>query len=257
MNSKTSQAVKHGVSYVYYDAVKKLNSNYDMMPCNTQVGEYTYLLLNKEVLESANYTVEMVGKLESADLVSFMNFVKENYTEYAPFYSNQQTLPAAFNGFTSATDKNAKFAVGYVKGDIAIQDEYAALGYEVVVLEKPVLETADVYENVFAISSYTKQIAKTYLVMYELYTNENIINLLAHGVEGTNYVWTNSTERDPDNGYEFYKVVEPITDDPKHVYVMDASKIGNSARVYPTIADNPRRVQNILNQNSEATFVKN
>lgn len=313
----SAKIIKNGVSSVLYDAVKTLNTKYDMMPCNTQVGEYTYLLLNKDVLNSTQYTAAQVGNLLSDSCGDFLKFVNDYYPDYVPLYSSEGTLPLAavnffgvdqkgyasddfsllagtydyswvsgesgqspafdkitasadngfgtiksqieilksyeFNGYyATADEKDKPFAVGYIKGDASIPDQYKD-DYEVLVLEKPKLETDELYENVFAISSYTKQLSKTALVLSEIYTNENVINLLAHGIEGTNYVWTNSDERDPENNYEQYKVIEKITDDARHIYDMDPAKIGNAARTYPTTEDNPQRTKYILKQNSEAT----
>lgn len=255
-NDTCAKLMKNGVSTVLFDAVKKLNnSKYDMMPCNTQVGEYTYLLLNKDVLDSAQYTVEQVGSLTSANLTSFLDFVKVYYPEYATLYSTETALPAPLNGYSAVADTQGKpFAVGYIKGDVSISEEYEE-DYEIVVLEKPTIQSEGVYEHVFAISSYTKQLVKSARALSEIYTNENVINILAHGVEGTNYVWTNSDKYDADNNYEYYRVINKITDDAKYVYAMDPNKIGNTALTYPTVNDNPRRTQNILKQNSEATLI--
>lgn len=311
-----AKAIKHGVSTVLYDAVKSLNTKYDMMPCNTQVGEYTYLLLNKELLTSTQYTSAQIGNLLSDNCADFLKLVNDHYADYVPLYSSEGVLTydtvkflgadadgfssdafsliagsydrtwkyggddqypimgkitdAADNGTVSvkeqinklknyefsgyyATDaeKDKPFAVGYVKGDITLPEQYED-EYEVIVLEKPTLETEDIYENAFAISKYTKQINKTALVLSEVYTNETIINLLAHGVEGTNYQWTDSEMRN-ETTYEYYRVVEKIADDPKYAYNMDPAKIGNAAKVYPTVNDDPRRIDNILEQNYQSS----
>ena len=313
-----AKAIKHGVSTILYDAVKTLNGKYDMMPCNTQVGEYTYLLLNKELLASTQYTSAQIDNLLSANCADFLKIVNDHYPDYVPLYSSEGTLVydtvkflgANANGFASddfslvagsydrtwkygeddqypvmgkltdvvdngtisvkdqiaqlknyefsgyyATDadKDKPFAVGYVKGDITLPEQYAD-EYEVLILDKPTLETEDIYENAFAISKNTKQLAKTALVLSEIYTNETVINLLAHGVENTNYVWIDSDMRN-ETTYELYRVVEPIEDEEeKYIYKMDPAKIGNTARVYPTVNDDPRITDNTLEQNYQASL---
>ena len=223
-----------------------------MMPCNTQVGEYTYLLLNKEALTSAQYTADKVSNLADGNCAAFLELIKNYYPEYVPLYSTEATLPTELSAYTAVAETDKPFAVGYVKGDIALREEYAE-DYEVVVLENPKLEKEALYEHALAISSYTKQKNTTALVLSVIYTNEAVINLLAHGIEGTNYTWVDSDVRD--ENYELYKVVKPIAEEEKYTYVIDPSTIGNSALVYPTVDDNPKRTENILKQNSEASPV--
>ncbi len=312
-----AKAIKHGVSTVLYNAVKTLNGKYDMMPTNTQVGEYTYLLLNKELLASTQYKSSEIGSLLTDNCADFLKIVNDYYTDYVPLYSSEGVLTtdtvkflgADSNGFASddfsliagsysrlwkygekdqypvmgkitdvadngtvsvkdqilklkdyefngyyATDaeKDKPFAVGYVKGDITLPEQYAD-EYEVIVLEAPTLESEALYENAFAISKYTKTLNTTALVLSEIYTNETIINLLSHGVEGTNYEWVDSDMRN-ETTYELYKVIKPIVDDDlKYVYKMDPAKIGNAAKAYPTVNDDPRRTDNILEQNYQAS----
>lgn len=312
-----AKAIKNGVSTAFFNGVKTVNSKYDMMPCNTQIGEYTYLLLNKDLLASTQYSASDIGTLMSDNCDDFLKLAK-TYPDYVPLYSSEGTIPfeavkffgvdangfesdkfsllagsyeyswkngvagqyptlglfnnSAANGGVDAkkqieklktyeiegyygteADADKPFAVGYVKGDITAVEQYKD-DYEIIVLEKPTLSTEALYENAFAISTYTKQLAKTALVLSEIYTNEKVINLLAHGVEGTNYTWENSTKRD--ENYEFYRVIKPTKydeDNKEYTYVMDPDKIGNSALAYPTVNDDPRRVQNILDQNFDAS----
>ncbi len=312
-----AKAITHGVSTVLYNAVKTLNGKYDMMPCNTQVGEYTYLLLNKDLLASTQYTSAQIDNILSDNCADFLKLVNDHYPEYVPLYSSEGTLTFdtvkflgadakgfasdefsliagsydrswkygeddqypvmgkltdvadngtvsvkeqitklknyEFNGYYATdADKNKPFAVGYVKGDITLPEQYED-DYEVLVLERPTLETERLYDHAFAISKNTKQLNKTALVLSEIYTNETIINLLAHGIENTNYVWTDSEIRN-ETTHEFYRVINAIDDDPKYSYKMDPEKIGNGAKAYPTVNDDPRKTDNILEQNYQASF---
>lgn len=101
-----------------------------------------------------------------------------------------------------------------------------------------------------AISKQTKSLSQSAKILSELYTNEELINLLAHGVEGENYVWKNSDVLDENDNP--YRVIEKQDKDPRYIYNMDPNKIGNTAMVYPTVNDDPTRAQKILDQNADA-----
>lgn len=320
LKDTNASQIKYGVSSILYEGAKALNSNYNMMPCNTLVGEYTCLLLNKDILKSTNYSSGDIKNLMTDKCADLLSLVKNYYPSYVPLYSSEG--PLSFNGvkffgvdengfasdefsllagtydyswkngvegqapdlsqvtdtldcgngtvqdqiiklknyefngyYGTEADADKPFAVGYVKGDISLFEKYRD-DYEIVVLENPKLETEDVYENAFAISSHTKNLPKTALVLSEIYKNEKVVNILAHGIEGVNYNWVDSEERDEET-YEFYKVIEPVVYDEEtkaFEYYMDPDKIGNSVAVYPTVNDNPIKVENMRKQNYEASY---
>ena len=259
VSTGTGKGVQNGISSVLFDGVKgSFDGKFNMMPCNTQMGEYSYLVFNKDVLENTAFTAEQLSDFSNGMYRDFMRIVSDpSYSStYDLIYSAEADIPAEFKDYTVVTEKSDKpFIIEYIKGDITLPqkyyDEYGDK-YELVVFEKPIVERDDLCENAFGVCRYTNEKAKTALVLAEIYTNKEIINLLAHGVEGTNYTWVDSGLYD--ENYEPYKVVSKITDNKDLVYAMDTDKIGNSAEAYPTVDDDPRRTSYVLDQNSDATF---
>jgi hypothetical protein len=155
-----------------------------------------------------------------------------------------------FNGYyATEADADKPFAVGYVKGGLEVFEKYSD-DYEVIVLDTPTLTTDALYENVMAISSQTKSLSASARILAELYTNTELINILANGVEGENYIWKTSEVLDKND--EPYRVIERQAKDDRYVYNIDHSKLGNVANIYPTVDDDPARSERILEQNSDA-----
>ena len=253
------KGLQNGISAVLFEGVKgSFDGKVNMVPCNNQMGEYSYLVFNKDVLENTAFTAEQLSDFSNGMFSDFMRIVSDaSYSSaYDLIYSAEDDVPAELKNYTVVTEKSDKpFVIEYIKGDITLPqkyyDEYGDK-YELVVFEKPVVERDDLCENAFGVCRYTNEKAQTALVLAELYTNKEIINLLAHGVEGTNYTWVDSGVYD--ENYEPYQVLKKITDDKDLIYDMDIAKIGNSAEAYPTVDDDPRRTEYILDQNSDASF---
>ena len=155
-----------------------------------------------------------------------------------------------FNGYyATEADADKPFAVGYVKGGLEVIDEYSD-DYEVVVVDTPTLTTEAFYENAMAISSQTKSLSSSSRILAELYTNEEFLNILANGIEGENYVWTNSEVLDKND--EPYKVIKKQAKDDRYIYNIDPYKMANLAAIYSTVDDDPMRSERILAQNGDA-----
>ena len=309
-----ASTLKSGISSVLYENVKFVNGKYDMMPINAEVGEYTYMLINKKVLDSTNYAASQITSLTSKECADLLSMVKKYYPEYVPLYSSEGVItfenvkffgtdasgiasddfsllagtyngswtygkaneyPAMsgvskvenngsgtvidqikvfkeyeFNGYYATEEEADKpFAVGYVKGGFDVIEKYGE-DYEVVVLDTPTLTTDEFYEGVYAISSKTKSLSASARVLAELYTNEKLINILAHGIEGQNYIWKNSEILDKNDNP--YRVIQKQAKDDRYVYNIDPYKLANVAYIYPTVDDDPARSEKILEQNSDA-----
>ena len=309
----SASALKGSISSIFYQNVKTINGQYDMMPVNAAVGEYTYMLVNKNILKSTQYAPEQIVSPTSDECADLLAMVKKFYPDYAPFYSSEGVLAfddvkffgtdangAAsndfsilagtynsawtsgatnaypvmsginatkdngngtvveqierlkgyeINGYYGEADSKKPFAVGYVKGGLEVLDQYGE-DYEITVIDTPTLTTEAFYENVIAISSQNKSLSSSARILAELYTNEKLINILAHGIEGENYVWTNSNVLDKNDNP--YRVIEKQTKDERYVYDINPARIGNLAAVYPTVEDDPARSERILAQNSDA-----
>ena len=312
--TNSASLLKGGISSILYENVKAINGEYNMMPVNAEVGEYTYMLLNKNVLTSTQLKAEDIVSPVSDSCAELLSMVKGYYPDYVPLYSTEGVLsfddvkffgtdakgfasddfsilagtyssdwsygqenayPAMntvnatvdngnktaleqikilknyeFNGYyATEADANKPFAVGYVKGGLEVVDKYSD-EYEVIVVDTPKLETEDLYKNVMAISSQTKSLPSSSRILAELYTNEELINILANGIEGENYVWTNSEILDKND--EPYRVIKKQAKDERYIYNIDPYKMANVAAIYSTVDDDPARSQRILDQNSDA-----
>lgn len=92
------------VSPSFFTAIEKMNSGrIHAVPTNKRIGEYTYLLLNKEALaharrdevpfNSASYT-----SLTCEDTKDFLEYIKQYYSEdYAPLYTNLEEKELLIN----------------------------------------------------------------------------------------------------------------------------------------------------------------
>ena len=309
-----ASTLKSGISSILYENVKVVNGKYNMMPINAEVGEYTYMLLNKKVLDSTNYSANQITSLTSKECADLLAMVEKYYTDYVPLYSSEGTItfenvkffgtdasgvasndfsllagtyngswtygkaneyPAMsgvskvenngsgtvidqikvfkeyeFNGYYATEEEADKpFAVGYIKGGFDVIEKYGD-DYEIVVLDTPTLTTEEFYESAIAISSKTKSLSASARILSELYTNEKLINILAHGIEGQNYIWKNSEILDKNDNP--YRVIQKQTKDDRYVYNIDPYKLANVAAIYPTVDDDPARAEKILEQNSDA-----
>ena len=308
--TNNASLLKGGISSILYENVKTVNGKYNMMPVNAEVGEYTYMLVNKEILSSMQFTANEITSPVSDKCAELLELVKKYRTDFDPFYSSEGKLvlddvkffgtddkgfasndfsiiagtydsawnygdanayPVMsdinstvdsgssnvkeqikilknydFNGYYAAEDSTKPFAVGYVKGGLDVIEKYSD-DYEVVVIDTPTLTTEAFYENVMAISAKTKSLPASSRILAELYTNEELINILANGVEGENYVWTKSEGEDSQ-----YRVIEKQAKDERYVYNIDPYKMANVAAIYPTVEDDPQRSERILEQNGDA-----
>ena len=308
--TNNASLLKGGISSILYENVKTVNGKYNMMPVNAEVGEYTYMLVNKEILSSMQFTANEITSPVSDKCAELLELVKKYRTDFDPFYSSEGKLALDdvkffgtddkgfasndfsiiagtydsawnygdanaypvmsdinstvdsgssnvkeqikilknydFNGYYAAEDSTKPFAVGYVKGGLDVIEKYSD-DYEVVVIDTPTLTTEAFYENVMAISAKTKSLPASSRILAELYTNEELINILANGVEGENYVWTKSEGEDSQ-----YRVIEKQAKDERYVYNIDPYKMANVAAIYPTVEDDPQRSERILEQNGDA-----
>lgn len=309
--TNNASLLKGGISSILYENVKTVNGKYDMMPVNAPVGEYTYMLVNKEILSTMQFAADDITSPVSSKCAELLDMVKTYRTDFDPFYSSEGKLafddvkffgtdakgfasddfsiiagtydsawkygdtnayPTMsginatadngantvaeqirilknydFNGYYAAEDSTKPFAVGYVKGGLEVISKYED-DYEVIVVDTPTLTTDALYENVMAISAKTKSLPSSSRILAELYTNEELINILANGVEGENYVWTTAMG---DNDVE-YKVIEKQAKDDRYIYNIDPFKMANVASIYPTVNDDPARSERILEQNGDA-----
>lgn len=172
-------------------------------------------------------------------------FSKGSFSEVRPVFEDdafvaQYSILEEYkaNGYydVAAVEEDGKdFAVGYIKGGKEIEKQYGDK-YEVVPVAMPTLYTQDLYENMFGVSSYTVDLARSMSVLTYLNTNEEFRNIFLYGVEGENYEMVVKLDEkgEPvlDTNGNPYKQVKVF---PNNTYKMDINKTGNTLLAYTTV----------------------
>ncbi len=158
---------------------------------------------------------------------SIGDYVKMNSAFAIPEFTDHMVLmqECKDNGwFAADTENTDEFGVAILTGSYESMAEYADR-YAVKVLSYPTLDDEDVYDAMFAVTSYTADLSRSLEVLALIYTDTEAKNILQYGVEGVHY------EFDDDGNF----VV--ISDK----YCMDNNKTGNAFLAYTT-ADMPADV---------------
>ena len=314
LSSEVSSASKILNTYVHPAYLSSLDTVCDglyAIPANDLIGEYTYILLNKEILKEYNHVASDFSSITSTNAQYLLDHVKKYNPDYVPLRSftdngeldvsyirffgiNEEgkfddstfsllggsydpswsyMTPGEFsrcanifndtsfttqletlvkykeNGYYGTeADADKDFAIGYIKGGVEVIDQYSDK-YEVIVHQTPVLDTMDVFENMFAVSSYSTSLPRSMEILSYLYTNADFYNTLLYGIEGVNYDFDESEELDENgNPYKLVKMLEANT------YVMSAQKLGNTVLAYPMVGENPLKSEIYKAQNLDSTI---
>ncbi len=270
--SGTSKILK---TYIYptFLTLAKKGGTY-AIPNNRPVGEYEYLLINKELVDAYDYDIDNLSSLiKCEDFITDIGF--QNLDGVVPlldtydasnmvYWSEDGSWSLLGSQITATMDYNVKcmpksvisnsvytntllmmkrlqeagyvgdgtlkegekFAVGIVKGDAntlaQYEDEYYASIYS-----KPMADEEDIYGNMFAVSTYSKNLARSMEIITYLNTDTELRTVLQYGAEGVHW------QIDPDNEDTIVK----LSDD----YQMDLYSTGNVYMTYPdygmTLAD--------------------
>lgn len=306
----------------FFTYMNEMNNGTFALPTGKVIGEYTYMLLNKDVLEATNYYSPKAGTFDSTgftaltddNVADILAYTSKYLPDYVPLcsktneldvlgykywgvdedgnlsddfsvmggdynralkykdagaYSTPDNLLAneAFkadvlklkeyvnNGYYGTEeDADKPFAVGYVKGGAELAELYAE-DYIMVPVALPELETEDIYENMFAVTYYTSNAARSMEILTYLNTNVEIRNLLLYGIEGQNYELVNSKVKDAngeiylDENEKPYRVVSELEN---NKYKMDKFKTGNTLIVSPDVDDLPIIKEYATKQNRES-----
>ena len=297
----------------YFSNIKFNTKDTCIIPNNLVIGEYTYMLLNKDVLAQYNYAakndftslvctnvqdvLDKVARYNRDDYVPLwsatgeldvanVSYIGVDYDENGnPYYTNKFSLiggafdpTAAYaaenqyvpyfnifnnvdfknqlktlvsykeNGYYATADETDKpFAVGYLKGTPVDVLQYAD-EYEIVVVEKPRMTTANAYDHSFAVSSDTSSTTRSMKIITYLNTNETFRNLLLYGIEGENYEIVEKVAPNLNGVETVYKTVRKLNND----YDMALEKTGNIMIAYPLESELPNIREYQKLQNSEA-----
>ena len=313
LSSEVSSASKILKTYIhpnYLNGLNKVCSGLYAVPGNDIIGEYTYILLNKEILKEYNHVAGDFSSITSTNAQYLLDHVKKYNPDYVPLRSftdsgeldvsyiryfgiNEEgkfddskfsllggsydpswtyMTPGEFSrcanifndtSFTSQletlvrykengyygteADADKKFAMGYIKGGVEVIEQYGD-EYEILVHQAPVLNTMDVFENMFAVGAYSSSLPRSMEIISYLYTNPDFYNTLLYGIEGEDYEFTDSEMLD-ENG-DPYQLVKVLNNN----YVMSAEKLGNTILAYPTVDENPLKSEIYKAQNLDSSM---
>ena len=326
--SINSKKLNNYIATPYLKYMKEVNNGVYAIPANTVIGEYTYMLLNKQALAdyglNSDTGLKYFSYINDSDLANFLKNIKDHSSDkYLPLYTNLTNTELASTGVTVTEDDkgnkfnssvnfwgigadgqlsndfsvlasnytvNAKYgssssympkmegflntvfstqfdcimdyrrngyfaedmsvdgkdaAVMYLKGNINDIEKYTD-DYEVVVIKNPTLDTKTLYENMFAVSSYTTSVSRSMKILTYLNTNADFRNILLYGIEDENYELVPSDYVD-ENGVAI-EVVRRLNED----YLMDTNKLGNTLIGYTLEGQDPTFKDYIMKQNRDA-----
>jgi len=274
--SSTSKILK---TYIYpmFLNLAKQGGTY-AIPNNRPLGEYEYLLLNKELidryghdplgmtsLEKCNdfimdlgYQIDYEGLegvvplLDTYDLPGMVYWTEDgSWSIFASQIPNTTTETTSCpprsifennayrnnilymkeymaRGYVGdgTVEEGQVFGVGVVKGDYSVREQYEE-DYYINIYSRPKATAEDIFGNMFAVSSYSKSLARSMEIITYLNTEEDLRTVLQYGVEGEHW------KVDPENR----DTIVQLSDD----YQMDLYATGNVYMTYPdygkTIAD--------------------
>lgn len=128
-----AKAIKEYVHTAFFNAAKVGNKTYGV-PCNTTIGEYTYIVFDKDVLEASGVAQETLYTLE--DLSDYLAIVKENNPDVVPLANaiTPSSMSFMFEDGFPAYVNDAGFVVSTYEDDtfnkyLTMLTRYSALGY--------------------------------------------------------------------------------------------------------------------------------
>ncbi len=311
--SSTSKAIKSYITPAYLTHMKGVANATYAIPTNRPIGEYTYMLVNKEALDLTEYSAEYFTSLTDEDCQDFLNMIATNEeysSKFVPLYSTTGEIDVTGIQFWGVDEeghlsdnfsviggnideskeykqygtfidpdnilnKNSNFikqfkvlkyyehagyyndeavkggkdfAVGYMKGDFALAEQYKDK-YEIIVVDVPMLKTNDLFNDMFGVSAYTSSVSRSMEILTYLNTNEDFRNLILYGIEGEDYELVDSDVKDLNGNY--YPVVK-LPKEEERTYKMSAAKTGNMLLAYPTTTEKADRVEDYKKQNMDA-----
>lgn len=238
------------------------------IPNNHPVGEYQYLLVNKELVDQYDYdpddlttllkctdfikdignqnldgVIPLLGEVEPANMV----YWGSNQDEWSILASqitntmsyNLKLVPKSIfniNVYTNTigamkelnelgyvgngTIKDGeKFAVGVISGNGADIEQYEE-DYYTYIYAKPMMTEEDVFGNMLAVSSYSKNLSRAMEIITYINTSTDIRTVLQYGVEGENWEYEDADTQE---------TIRILNND----YQMDILTTGNVYMTYP------------------------
>lgn len=250
------------LDYIYptFLSAAKIEGVTYAIPNNHMVGEYEYILINKELFDKYYFDPDKVTAID--DLQEFVETVGTKEKDYVPVLNTSGTYiyyptgsKSVFAGYaagassvivkaapgnlfankqfktteslminwanigyinTTGTVEDTKFGIAFVKGDYSLLEKYEK-DYYVTVYKNATFENKDVYDSMYAVGAYTKNVSRCMEVIKYLTINDELRNTFQYGAKNIHY------EIDDVNG-----LVNIISDE----YVMDPVNTGNQFKLW-------------------------
>lgn len=240
------------------------------IPNNHPVGQYQYLMINKELVDQYDYDIDAltsvlkcgdfikdIGNQHLDGVIPLLNEVdasnihffglNEDKNEWSVIgnqitnsmsYSSPCTPKSIFStnvyintvglmkelkeaGYVGdgTLKEGEKFAVGVIPGDPNVAAQYED-EYYVKTYTKPMMTEEDVFGAMFAVSGYSKSLARSMEIITYLNTSTDIRTILQYGAQGIHWDYTSENSKD---------TIKILSND----YQMRLTDTGNVYMTYP------------------------
>ncbi len=172
---------------------------------------------NQYVITKKDYNMSVLASYIDGS-AAYGDRMEMNSVFAIPEFTEHMVLMAKCeeNGwFAENPETTEDFGVAILTGAYETMEQYKDK-YDVKILSYPVLDEADVYDAMFAVTNYTVNIDRALEILTLIYTNTEAKNILQYGVEGVHY------EFDDDGQFVI------ISDD----YCMNNDTLGNAFLAY-------------------------
>ena len=245
------------------------------VPLNTIIGEYSYMVFDKELLDEHGVDYQTMKSLD--DLQDYLSVIAEKNPDVVPLsntadptsvdyifnslspayvknkfvYSSFESSELAsyysviqmFNsmGYLREADEDDRVAVQFISGNeetIAKLEAETGREYEYTVYSNPVATNDNCINGIFAFSSFctANELKAAMELVAAIYTNPELANIFAYGVEGEHYLLN-------DDGQ-----VERRNED----YIIDPEYAGNRFLTYTLAGDDAEKWEKAKLQNLNA-----
>ena len=284
IDDKLTSEAKIIRDYVYptfLDAAKVTNSKGTRktygVPMNKGIGEYEYIVFDKEYLDKYSIDAGTMTNLE--DLEYYLEILAENEPDIVPLanvfdspefaylfekgftayigdkhvintYDDSKalayyTMIARYHtmGYLKDDPGDTGWAVKFVKGTNADLEALAGRTgreYDYTIHSYPVASNEDLLGALFCVSAYTvsNELTDVMKILAYLESNISMANTLAYGVEGEHYTLNEDTMQ-----------IKPISQD----YKYNRDYVGNTFLTYTLEGENPNKWEQLKMQNRDSS----
>ena len=247
------------------------------IPVNTTLGEYTYIVFDQELLDKYSVDYQTMMSIEDLqdylaliaenepDVVPLANTADPTdldfiFNSLSPAYVQNKYVHSTFEsetvakyysviekfsslGYLREAGSDDRCAVQFVTGNeetITALKASTGRDYAYSVYRNPVATNENAIQSIFCFSSYctANELVAAAELMTEIYTDPDLANILAYGVEGIDY------ELNDDN-----QVVRLSND-----YVIDTAYSGNPFITYTLAGEDADKWEKAKQQNLDATL---